>query len=300
MNKHNAAKPTLIGIGEILWDLLPTGRKLGGAPANFAYHVKVLGANAAVISAVGEDEAGRDILQALNRLGVNSTFIVRDHRHPTGVVTVDIDPQGVPAYCIRENAAWDFISFHPEMMTLAQRADAVCFGSLCQRSGESRSTILKVLGATRKQCRRIFDINLRQAYYSPSVIEQSLQLSNVLKLNDEELNVLAEMFGLGGSTAIRISQLFRMYPLELIALTRGRHGAVLYTPSAISECGGFPVSVVDTVGAGDAFTAALALGILSGASLDTINHRACRLAAFVCSQPGATPEIPAWLASNIS
>ncbi len=299
MYKHKATEPTLIGIGKILWDQLPMGRKLGGAPANFAYHVQVLGSHATVISAVGKDEAGKDILKAMEQLGLNRKFVALDSQHPTGIVTVSIDNQGIPAYSIRENTAWDFISFHPEMESLAHTADVVCFGSLCQRSPESRRTIQSVLGATRKHCKRIFDINLRQSYYSQSVIEESLQLSNVLKINDDELNILTKMLDLRESTSNQITQLFRMFPLELIALTRGEHGAVVYTPSAISECSGFPVVVVDTVGAGDAYTAALALGLLAGDSLDDINRRACCLAAFVCSRQGATPELPTELASKL-
>ncbi len=299
MYKHKNSEPTLIGIGEILWDQLPTGRKLGGAPANFAYHVQALGSHATVVSAVGNDEAGNDILKAMEDIGINRKFVALDSQHPTGIVTVGIDSQGGPTYSIRENAAWDFIPFHPEMETLAGTAEVVCFGSLCQRSSESRTTIQKFLGATRKGCKRIFDINLRQSYYSRSVLKESLQLANILKINNDELHILAKMLDLRGIASSQITQLFRMFPLELIALTRGEQGAVVYTPSAISECGGFPVAVVDTVGAGDAYTAALALGLLAGASLDDINRRACFLAAFVCSQQGATPKLPTELASKL-
>ncbi len=296
---QNSNSPVLVGLGEILWDQLPAGRQLGGAPANFAYHVRAMGGGSAIISAVGDDDPGREILHCLDRLGLNRTFVVTDSRHPTGTVSVRIDSQGVPTYTIRENTAWDFITFHPGMAALADTVDVVCFGSLCQRSPGSRGTIHRFLRATRPGCKRIFDINLRQSFYSRQLIEESLRISNILKLNDNELKVLAEMFGLVGNTSNQISQLLRIYPLELIALTRGPRGAVLYTRSASSECGGFPASVVDTVGAGDAYTAALALGLLAGASLDDINRRACCLAAFVCSQQGATPRIPAELAAKL-
>jgi fructokinase len=295
-----ANRPIVVGLGEILWDLLPHGRQLGGAPANFAYHAHALGAESAVVSAVGDDEPGREILRRLDALALNREFVAVDPRHPTGAVSVQLDGQGVPAYRIHENVAWDFIPFPPGLEKLAATADVIGFGSLAQRAPVSRGTIRRFLAAAQPRCRRIFDLNLRQSFYDRAGIESSLRGSNVLKLNTEELPVLAGMFGLRGTTAAQLRQLLDRFSLELIALTRGPQGAILQTPQQQASCTGFSVQIADTVGAGDAFTAALAIGLWTGASLDAINQHACRLAAFVCSQPGATPALPPELVSQTS
>ncbi len=291
--------PVMVGLGEILWDLLPTGKALGGAPANFVYHAHALGAVASVVSAVGRDNLGQEILQRLDHLGVNRNFVAEDSLHPTGTVSVQVDKRGIPEYIIHEDAAWDFIPYEPGLDSLAATADAVCFGSLGQRSAVSRTTIQRFLAATRPECKRVLDINLRQHFYTRDIIIQSLELSNILKLNEDELPVLAAMFALHGQVEDQLSQLLRRYHLEVIALTRGSRGAMLQTPHETVDCPGFSVVIADTVGAGDAFTAAMTIGLLARRPLMEVNRQACQVAAFVCSQPGATPKIPAELAAKI-
>ncbi len=294
-----AKPPVIVGVGEILWDLLPAGKALGGAPANFAYHAHALGSAASVVSAVGQDRAGDEILQRLSSMGIHREFVAEDSRHPTGSVSVQIDSRGIPNYIIHEDVAWDFIPFEPGMNSLASTADAVCFGSLGQRSVVSRTTIQRFLAATRPECKRVLDINLRQHFYTRDIIIQSLELSNILKLNEDELPVMATMFALHGQVEDQLSQLLRQYHLEVIALTRGSRGAMLQTPHETVDCPGFSVVVADTVGAGDAFTAAMTIGLLARRPLMEVNRQACQVAAFVCTQPGATPTIPAELAAKI-
>lgn len=290
----------IIGLGEILWDMLPAGRQLGGAPANFAYHAGALGARAAVVSRVGDDALGREILQRLDALGLDRTQVSVDSRHPTGVVDVTLDGEGVPQYIIRTNAAWDFLPHPPGLLETAAAADAVCFGTLGQRSADSRASIAAFLAATGKQCLRVFDINLRQKYFSPELVQEMLQLCDVLKLNDQELPILTELLGLptagaghSRDAADPARAIMDNYPVNLIALTRGSAGSALYQRGQpVDDHPGFPAQIQDAVGAGDAFTAALVVGLLDGHSLGRINAFANRLAAFVCSRSGATPAIP--------
>jgi fructokinase len=292
--------PLIIGLGEILWDMLPAGRQLGGAPANFAYHAGALGARAAVVSRVGNDPLGREILQKLDELQLDRTHVSIDDQHPTGVVDVTLDAAGVPSYVIRTGVAWDFLPHDAGLMELASRADAVCFGTLGQRSPASRQSIGAFLDATGRQCLRVFDINLRQHYYSRELVVEMMQTCDVLKLNDQELPVVVELLGLHDSAPPDAARaILREFPVRLIALTRGPAGSVLYPRGGESaDHPGFPGVVADTVGAGDAFTAALVTGILGGRVLEEINTFANRLAAYVCSMPGATPPIPAALADN--
>jgi fructokinase len=285
-----------VGLGEILWDMLPTGKQLGGAPANFAYHAQVLGAQSVVVSCVGDDELGREIVAQLDELGLDRSYLAVDKTHPTGTVTVELDESGKPDYTIHENVAWDFIPSEPRLAELAGRTDAVCFGSLCQRSEISHRAVRGFLAATRLECIRVFDINLRQSYFNKGIVQTMLELSNVLKLNDEELPVVAELLDLGGSEADLFARLTENYALRMIAVTRGEHGSRLYAQGRSSEHKGFRAQVADTVGAGDSFAAAIALGMLCGRSLDEINEFANRLASFVCSQSGATPRLPDTLA----
>jgi len=282
----------VVGLGEILWDMLPTGRQLGGAPANFAYHAQALGGRGVVVSCIGNDGLGEEILSRLKALALDCEYIGVDENHPTGTVTVELDEQGKPNYTIHENVAWDYIACNSALLELAARTDAVCFGSLCQRSQLSRSTIRDFLQATRPDALRIFDINLRQSYFNREIIHTMLELSNVLKLNDEELSVVADLLGLTGAETDVLSRLTDIYELRLIALTRGANGSRLFTGTGDSNHQGFPAEVADTVGAGDSFTAAMALGLLLGQSLDRINEYSNRVAGFVCSQSGATPELP--------
>lgn len=288
----------LVGLGEILWDMLPEGKQLGGAPANFAYHAQALGGQGAVVSCVGGDELGREILSRLEQLGLGHQYVAVDKGHPTGTVTVKLDEHGKPDYIIHENVAWDYIPSDFGMLNLAVKADAVCFGSLCQRSPVSRQTVRSFLTASRSDCIRLFDINIRQSYYNRDIIDTMLKLSNVLKLNDQELAIVAQMLDIEGSETEILDQLIECYNLCLIALTRGASGSWLYAQGEDSNHRGFPAEIADTVGAGDSFTAAMTLGLLNGKNLDTINEYANRVASFVCSQSGATPKLPDDLMQN--
>ncbi|MEA2736224.1 MAG: fructokinase [Humisphaera sp.] len=288
-----------IGLGEVLWDLLPTGKQLGGAPANFSFHAQQLGARSAVVSAVGRDAPGDEIFAQLGELGIDTQHVAVDDKHATGVVTVTLDSAGVPSYVIEPGAAWDFLPASPAWMDAARDADVVCFGSLAQRSPMSRETIRAFLRATPRDCLRIFDINLRQSFYDADVIRHSLQLANVLKINDQELPVVAKLLDYAGNEAIVVRRLIEDFSLRLIALTRGERGSTLVALEETNGHLGLPAKLVDTVGAGDAFTAAVAIGLLRGESLPRINHAANRLAAYVCSQAGATPAIPDALRASL-
>jgi len=281
------------GLGEILWDLLPDGKQLGGAPANFAYHTKVLGADAWVVSRVGDDGLGREILARADGLKLQRECLTMDPEHATGTVSVELDGAGVPKYVIHENVAWDFIPVTEELLGLAGRADAVCYGTLGQRGRVSREAIRSFLGATREDCLRVFDINLRQHFFGREILDWTLGKSTVVKLNDEELPVVAATLGFDiGEEDKFVEALQQAYGVKVVAVTRGVRGSVLYAGGRRSEHGGVRVEVVDTVGAGDAFTAALAMGLFRGQDLDEINERANRIAAYVCTQKGATPEMP--------
>jgi fructokinase len=290
--KSKIQNPVVIGLGEALWDLLPRGKQFGGAPANFAYHAKALGAEAYVVSCVGADDLGDEILKRLDSIGLSGDYVAVDPEHPTGTVSVELDAEGKPNYTIHENVAWDFIPLRPEMIGLAARADVVCFGSLAQRSAVSRTTIRDFVTATREDCLRIFDINLRQHYFNEDTIVPGLTWATVLKLNDEELPVVAEMLSIEGSATETLGTLCRRFNLSLIALTKGGKGSLLFSPEHCAIQPGLPVEVADTVGAGDAFTAALAMGLLAGLDLETIGAHANRVASYVCSQHGATPPMP--------
>ena len=288
----------LVGLGEILWDLLPGGKRLGGAPANFAYQAQSLGGIAAVVSCVGNDDLGHEVLRRLDDLGLDRRYVAVDRDHPTGTVTVRLNADGHPDYTIQEEVAWDYMPFSSGLQALADRTDAVCYGSLCQREAVSRQTIRQFLAATNPACLRIFDINLRQAYYGRESIHVLLKLSNVFKLNDEELPVVAQLLRIGGSETDILAQLVERYALRLIALTKARDGSRLYGFGEDLAHRGYPADIADTVGAGDSFTAALTLGLLRGHSLDRINEHANRVASFVCAQPGAMPGLPAALAQT--
>jgi fructokinase len=284
-------KFNIVGFGEVLWDLLPGGRQIGGAPANFTCHARALGAEARLISRVGNDDLGHEIIARLNALGVGTEAIVIDALHPTSTVSVELDA-GQPRYVIHENVAWDFIEATPRALAAVADADAVCFGTLAQRSEPSRSTIISLVSAAPPPALRILDVNLRQNYFSSRLVNESLAFANVLKLNDAELPQLAAWFDLSGDVRSQIRQLAERYRLRVVACTRGERGGLLYSEGRWSEHAGLPANVVDTVGAGDSFTAVLTLGLLAGWELDHINETANVVAAFVCSQPGATPPLP--------
>jgi len=282
----------IVGIGELLWDILPAGPQLGGAPGNFAYHAHALGADALLISRVGEDDLGHRALHQLEKLGLPADCVEIDPKLPTGSVTVRILEGGQPHYEIHENVAWDALRGESAARHAVAGADAVCFGSLAQRNEPSRTTIRSLLAAAPRAALRIFDINLRQNYFSTAVIQESLNLSNALKVNDTELPVLADMFHLNGDVRSQITELAHRWQLRCVAYTRGGHGSLLFSKGKFSDHPGFPSKVIDTIGAGDAFTAAMTIGLLAGWDLDRVNENANRIAAYVCSCAGATPVLP--------
>jgi fructokinase len=285
-------KPIVAGIGELLWDVFPAGKHLGGAPVNFACHCGQLGAEAYPVSCIGQDVLGTEIRDALTSLQVDHSYVAEAAGHPTGTVQVTLDGNGKPAYEICEGVAWDVIPMLEKLGKLAQKSDAVCFGSLAQRSAVSRSTIHAFLKAMRPEALKIFDVNLRQSFYSEAVIEESLELATILKLSDEELPMLADLFGFDGSIEDQLAALLGKFKLHLIAYTRGPDGSLLITTDETSDHPGCPGDAVNSVGAGDSFTAALCMGLLNQKSLNEINGHANRVATFVCSQDGATPVLP--------
>jgi len=286
-----ASAPVVVGIGEMLWDVFPEGKKLGGAPLNFSHHCGQLGASAHPVSAVGADADGAEIRQILASKNLPDANVQTDTAHPTGRVNITLQ-NGKPTYEILAEVAWDYIRFDQNLRDLASRADAVCFGSLAQRSPVSRATIQAFLEAMRPEALRIFDVNLRQNFYSKEILENSLCHANIFKLSDEELPTLAGFFHLSGEVLEQLQALRRMLDLRLLAYTRGGEGSLLVTANETSDHPGFPTEVIDTVGAGDSFTATLCMGLLQNLPLAEINRRACQVASFVCSQSGATPQLP--------
>ncbi len=285
-------KPIIVGIGEILWDMLPDGRRLGGAPANFAYHTHSLGAIGIAVSAVGNDSDGREIYDRLSALEIQADYLYKAAGYPTGTVSVELTSDGQAIYTIHSPVAWDHIPWSDSLKKLAKQCDAVCFGSLAQRSPVSRITIQKFLESTSESCLRVFDVNIRQDFTTAEVVQQSLSLSDILKLNDDELPVVIEMLGFAaGDDDEIINKLISHYNLMCVILTKGAKGSVLYTKDDISYCQGQDVLIEDTVGAGDSFTAAVIMGLLEKKSLESVHKRASRIADYVCTQPGATPKL---------
>ncbi len=282
----------IIAVGEVLWDLLPAGKQLGGAPANFAYHARSLGADARLISRIGGDPLGVEILERFRSLDLPTDAVQVDAEAPTGTVDVWLGPDGQPRYAIRESVAWDRIDADAMALALADRAAAVCFGSLAQRAEPSRCAIRAIVEAAPPGALKVFDVNLRPPFVDHEVIAGSLELADALKLNDHELPELAGMFGLPTEPRPAIEGLAVRFGLALVALTRGAGGSLLWAGGEWSDHSGRPAEVVDTIGAGDAFTAALVTGRLAGRPLKAINRHANEVAAFVCSQPGGTPALP--------
>ena len=281
----------VIGIGEVLWDLLPSGPQLGGAPANFAYHAQALGANAQITTRVGRDLNGAEIIRRLSAMGLPTGGVQLDDSAPTGTVTVSLTA-GIPEYNIHRNVAWDHIVADVDALTAVSRADAICFGSLAQRSPVSRESIKRLVSATPERCLRVFDINLRQQFYCLETIEQSLLLADLLKMNDQELPVLAEMFQLPKTTEAQIVSLADRFELATVVLTRGGDGSLIYHRGMWSDQASASVKVMDTVGAGDAFAAAVVIGLLFGQALGAVHAFATEVAGYVCTCAGATPSLP--------
>lgn len=282
-------KHVVVGLGELLWDLLPGGKQLGGAPGNFAYITNLLGNRGIPASRVGQDALGDEALRRLTQLGLSTEFVQRDFIHPTGTVKVEIE-YGQPRFEILQPVAWDFLEWTQTWQQLAHDADAVCFGSLAQRSVQAQSAIRSFLAGTRPEAVRIFDINLRQKFYSKAVLEQSMKLATILKLNHDEFPILMRVLGLedrGMENSART--LLSSFALKLVSITRGQGGSLLVAENGCSQHPGFKVKVADTIGAGDAFTAALVHAYLGGESLTEMNERANRVGAWVATQAGGMP-----------
>ncbi|MGA8437322.1 MAG: carbohydrate kinase [Candidatus Sulfotelmatobacter sp.] len=283
-------KTTIVGLGELLWDLFPAGKQLGGAPTNFAYITSLLGDDGIPVSRLGDDPLGREAIHRLGELGLSTEFIQQDAHHPTGTVKVAVDLSGQPHFEIAMPVAWDFFAWTPQWQQLAQRADAVCFGTLAQRSEHSCTTMRSFLLGTRPSALRVCDINLRQTFFTAQVVAESMKLATIVKLNHEELSRvmrLVELEHRGEEDSAR--RLLSAYDLKLVCITRGSNGSLLVSANERSQHPGFTIEVADTVGAGDAFTAALVHGYLRGSSLVEINETANRVGAWVASQPGGTP-----------
>lgn len=283
----------IVGMGEALWDVLPEGKKIGGAPANFAYHVSQFGFNSRVVSAVGDDKLGNEILENFSEKNLN--FLIEKVPYPTGTVQVELDNEGVPCYDIKEGVAWDNIPFTPALEELAKQTRAVCFGSLAQRSVVSRETINKFLDAMPDDYGqlRIFDINLRQNFYTKEILCNSMERCNILKINDEELVTVSRMFGYPGiDLQDKCWILLAKYNLKMLILTCGVNGSYVFTPGEISFVETPKVEVADTVGAGDSFTATFVAAILKGMKVSEAHRLAVDASAYVCTQNGAMPVFP--------
>ncbi|HYH86274.1 MAG TPA: carbohydrate kinase [Pyrinomonadaceae bacterium] len=282
---------TVVGLGELIWDMFPEGRSMGGAPSNFAYQSRLLGNRSVVASRVGDDELGREALGVLGRAGVEAGYVQVDSKHPTGTVEVEIGERGEPRFTVNPNSAWDYLELSPRLAELARQADAVCFGTLGQRHPRARGTILSFVGLTPPGALRLFDVNLRHSFFSADMLVKSLELASIVKFNSDELSVAAGMLGLHASSEEELSRrLIAQYDLDLVAITRGEKGSLLLTEGRRVEHLGQRVKVADTIGCGDAFAAALAHCLLRGLSLETASEAANRLGAWVATQSGATPR----------
>lgn len=284
-------KRLVVGLGEVLWDMLPEGRKIGGAPVNFAYHAGQFGIDTMAVSAIGNDKLGEDTIAEMNGKHLNHIF--PSVPYPTGSVQVSLDEKGVPAYDIKENVAWDNIPFTNEIESVARSCRAVCFGSLAQRNAVSRNTIRKFIESTPSGCIRIFDINLRQNFYTSNVIHDSLEHCNILKINDEEIMLVSRMFNYDSSNIENVCRtIMEDFSLEMVILTCGTKGSYIFTKGGVSFMPTPKVNVADTVGAGDSFTGSFCAAILRGLPVAEAHKKAVEVSAYVCTQNGAMPEIP--------
>ena len=291
-------KQYIVGLGEALWDCLPEGKKIGGAPANFAFHAGQFGHNSLAISAIGNDKLGEETLAEFDKKHVNYLMPVVDY--PTGTVQVTLDEAGVPTYEIKEGVAWDNIPFTPEIEKVAKNCRAVCFGSLAQRSSVSRNTIQQFLDATPKDCLKIFDINLRQNFYNETIIRNSLKQCNILKINDEELVSIGRIFGYPGlDMENKCWLLIGKYNLDMLVLTCGVNGSYVFAPNVESYQKTPIVEVADTVGAGDSFTGTFTAAILAGKCIAEAHSLAVEASAYVCTKNGAMPTLPKELIEKV-
>lgn len=282
----------IVGLGELLWDLLPTGPQLGGAPANFAYVCHLLGDSAVVASRVGSDPLGDDAIGRLRQFGLPPNLIQRDENRPTGTIRVTLDAHGEPTYEGTHDAAWDHLEWTTEWNELAASADAIGFGTLAQRSPSSRTTIRNFLECMRPDAFRLFDVNLRHSHFTAALLRDSLDLASAVKLNESEMPRMNDLLGLGGrNTHAFAHRLIQVFDLQVVAITRGAHGSVMVTPDEIVEHPGIPAHVVDTVGAGDAFGAAMTHHFLRGHPLEEVSEFANHVGAWMTTQTGATPVL---------
>jgi fructokinase len=283
-------KYNIVGLGELLWDLFPGKKQLGGAPANFSYMTHLLGDNGVIASRLGTDALGVEARESLDRLQIDASHVQTDAVHPTGTVVVHLAPDGQPSYEIIAPVAWDFLEWTPEWQNLARHADAVCFGSLSQRSRISHETVRTFLRWTEPTALRVFDVTLRQNFYSRPVLEESILFANIIKCNEEELSTLVKVFDSSAKTSDEAAHwLLGTFDVELVCVTRGERGSSLFSRRGNDTHPGMRVQVADTVGAGDAFAAALVHHYLRGSSLKAINEAANQMGAWVASQAGATP-----------
>ncbi len=283
--------PVVAGIGELLWDVFPDGKQVGGAPFNFAYHAAQAGCKAYVVSAVGKDEAGEELRSLAPDMALNGDYI-QENAYPTGRVSVELDAGGSPAYTIHEQVAWDFLTWDVRLESLAKKLDAVSFGSLAQRCETSARTIQKFLSCLSPSCIKVFDVNLRQHFFSEDLIKASLAQTDLLKLNEEELPVIAGFHKLKGCQQDQLRMLQSLYGITYAVLTMGSKGSILLGQGQCAAIKAPVVRVADSVGAGDAFSAVLVAGMLNKLSLKKAQQAATEAAAFVCTQKGATPAMP--------
>lgn len=282
----------IVAIGEVVWDVLPSGRKLGGAPVNFAYFAAQLGAEAFPITAVGRDELGDETLEALEATGLDLSLVQRNAL-PTSRVLVTLDAAGIPQYEIVENVAWDALACTQEALDRLRAADAVCWGSLSQRSAASKAAVLQMLDAVPAGAVKVFDINIRQHYYDRDTLSESLRRTDILKLNEDELPLLRSLFSPSGSDSAAIADLFARFGLQQLILTRGADCSEVYGPEGLLSHLDTPkVQVADTVGAGDSFTAAYVASRLQGRPVPEAHALAVRISAWVCTQAGAINPLP--------
>lgn len=289
----------ILAIGEVLWDLLPSGKQLGGAPANFTHTAQCLEANATLLSRIGEDQAGKELLQVFQDKNLSTDLLQIDNSKPTGVVHIHFTDKGEPYYQIENTVAWDYIAVTPQALAAAAQADAIYFGSLSQRSATTASTLSTLLAAAPEQATIVFDLNLRQDFFNRQIIEASLQAATVAKLNHEELAELSKLFNLQGTSEQKIHWLAERYQINTVALTNGAEGSILYHQGEWSYQPTKAEIIVDTVGAGDAFTAALTAAFIHGLDAEASHQLAADTAAYLCSQSGGMPNLPTSISERL-